>query len=288
MDYFFYNTDARALSEQPRPRFPVLIEGGFAAVGGDRKKYGEQLGHLAPDDLVLMYENGVGIVAVGRVRERWDGVSHTTPRYYRPAELCGLDGAEHEYRIAVEWFLDLTNSPIGIEHMRERFGYKPGATVTRGTIHRIVKQRGEVAGLIEESQALLSLLPGEVARPAAYIEGATRCVSVNAYERSREAIVECKARRGTRCIVCGFDFGAVYGAEFAGFIHVHHLRPLSEIGEQYEVDPVADLCPVCPNCHAIIHHGGRLRHPDEVKQLVARQRLAEPDAAPNAAQIGFC
>jgi hypothetical protein len=24
MDYFFYNTDARALTEQPRPRFRVL------------------------------------------------------------------------------------------------------------------------------------------------------------------------------------------------------------------------------------------------------------------------
>src|SRR5262249_59588832 len=120
----------------------------------------------------------------GRVRERWDGVSHTTPRYYRPTELSGLDVAPHEYRVAVEWFLDLTKSPIGIEQMRERFGYKPGATVTRGTIDRIVRQREAVARLIEESQASLSLLPGEVARPSLYVEGTTRRISVNAYERS--------------------------------------------------------------------------------------------------------
>src|SRR5262249_62344989 len=113
--------------------------------------------------------------------------------------------------------------------------------------------------------ASLSLLPGEVARLSLYVEGTTRRISVNAYERSREAVLECKARRGTRCIVCGFDFGAVYGDEFVGFIHVHHLRPLSEIGEEYEVDPVADLCPVCPNCHAVIHHGGRLRSVEEVR-----------------------
>jgi predicted HNH restriction endonuclease len=28
---------------------------------------------------------------------------------------------------------------------------------------------------------------------------------------------------------------------------------LSEIGGEYIVDPVADLRPVCPNCHAVLH-----------------------------------
>jgi 5-methylcytosine-specific restriction protein A len=28
---------------------------------------------------------------------------------------------------------------------------------------------------------------------------------------------------------------------------------LAEIGEEYEVDPVNDLIPICPNCHAMIH-----------------------------------
>ncbi len=31
------------------------------------------------------------------------------------------------------------------------------------------------------------------------------------------------------------------------------LRPISQIGEDYEVDPIEDLRPVCPNCHAVIH-----------------------------------
>ncbi len=33
-----------------------------------------------------------------------------------------------------------------------------------------------------------------------------------------------------------------------GFIHVHHLKPLSEVGYEYRVDPIRDLRPVCPNC----------------------------------------
>jgi hypothetical protein len=271
MDYFFYNTDANALSAQPRPRYSTLIDGSFAAVGGDRQQFGEQLGKLAPDDVLLMYENSVGVVAVGRVREEWDGVSHTRPRYYEPSEMGGLTGGAFEYRIAVEWFLDLSGAPVDIEQLRERLGYTP-----RGTVRRIVEHRAEAGRIIEEALAGLSLLPGEVARPALYVEGATRQITINAYERSKEAVQQCKAARGTACAACGIDFGAVYGAEFAGFIHVHHLRPLAEAGGEYTVDAVTELCPVCPNCHAVIHYGGRLRSIDEVRQLLARQRHAEP------------
>ena len=44
-----------------------------------------------------------------------------------------------------------------------------------------------------------------------------------------------------------------YGEVAEGLIHVHHLRSLSEVGEEYIVDPIADLRPVCPNCHAVLH-----------------------------------
>jgi len=54
-------------------------------------------------------------------------------------------------------------------------------------------------------------------------------------------------------VVCGIDFGKTYGRFAKGFIHVHHLRELSTVGEGYEVDPIADLRPVCPNCHAMLH-----------------------------------
>ncbi|MDJ0530571.1 MAG: HNH endonuclease, partial [Microcystis sp. M53600_WE12] len=66
------------------------------------------------------------------------------------------------------------------------------------------------------------------------------------------------------CFVCGFDFSKVYGELGDGFIHVHHLRPLSEIKQQYRVDPINDLRPVCPNCHAMIH---RRTPPLSIKEL---------------------
>jgi 5-methylcytosine-specific restriction protein A len=49
------------------------------------------------------------------------------------------------------------------------------------------------------------------------------------------------------------DFGKRYGRLGLGFIHVHHLVPISAIGSEYRVDPLADLVPVCPNCHAMLH-----------------------------------
>jgi hypothetical protein len=32
-----------------------------------------------------------------------------------------------------------------------------------------------------------------------------------------------------------------------------HRRELASMSEEYEVDPIKDLRPVCPNCHAILH-----------------------------------
>jgi 5-methylcytosine-specific restriction endonuclease McrA len=269
MDYFFYNTDARAIIEQPRPRFRVLIDQGFAAVGGDRQRFGKQLDQFAEDDILLMYENGVGVVAIGRVQERWDRVSHNKPLYYTAAEMEQLTGGAYEYRIAVDWFFDLSHSPIGVAEVRKRLGYTP-----RGAVRRIVEQRAEVARMIEELRAARSFLPEEIAEPTLYVEGASRQVSVNAYERNPEARRRCIEHYGTKCCICGVSFGAVYGAEAEGYIHVHHIRPLSEVGGEYVVDPVEDLRPVCPNCHAVLHLGGRCRTIDEVRQLLEQQRHA--------------
>lgn len=96
-------------------------------------------------------------------------------------------------------------------------------------------------------------LPEEVSNPEKYIEGASRTIAVNAYERSRKARDACIRHYGAICVVCGFNFTDRYGAIGEGLIHVHHLIPLSEIQKQYKLDPVKDLRPVCPNCHAVIH-----------------------------------
>jgi 5-methylcytosine-specific restriction protein A len=97
------------------------------------------------------------------------------------------------------------------------------------------------------------VLPEEVTEPEKCFEGALKKISINAYERNSKARNACIKHYGATCVVCGFNFEKVYGAIGAGFIHVHHLVPLSEVKSVYELDPIEDLRPVCPNCHAIIH-----------------------------------
>ena len=98
-------------------------------------------------------------------------------------------------------------------------------------------------------------------------EGAAQKRFVNGYERNPLARQVCIKKYGTACCVCGFSFGATYGPAVEGLIHVHHLRQLSSIGRSYEIDPIADLRPVCPNCHAVIH--SRPRQPYTIPEVQA-------------------
>jgi 5-methylcytosine-specific restriction protein A len=86
-----------------------------------------------------------------------------------------------------------------------------------------------------------------------FVEGASARVVVNAYERDAGARDACLDHHGHDCSVCGFDFFATYGDIGRGFIHVHHLTPISKRQGRYKIDPVEELRPVCPNCHAMLH-----------------------------------
>lgn len=84
-------------------------------------------------------------------------------------------------------------------------------------------------------------------------EGALVKVMANKYERNQKARRECVAQKGYKCLVCGCDFETTYGEIGKGFIHVHHVVPISSIGKEYELDVDKDLVPVCPNCHYMLH-----------------------------------
>ena len=104
------------------------------------------------------------------------------------------------------------------------------------------------------------------------IEGAKKQITVNKYERDPKAKKICKdyyMKRDGRitCQVCGFDFGKVYGPDYANIVEVHHIVPISEIGKEYVLDPIKDLIPVCPNCHTVIHANGGISI-DNLKKLL--------------------
>jgi 5-methylcytosine-specific restriction enzyme A len=115
-------------------------------------------------------------------------------------------------------------------------------------------------------------LAGEVIDSQRYPEGATQRITVTIYERNREARGICIRHYGLDCMVCGFNFQQTYGEVGATFIHVHHLKPLSEIGREYTLDPIQDLQPVCPNCHAMLHRKTPPYSIEELRELLCRRQ----------------
>ncbi len=99
-----------------------------------------------------------------------------------------------------------------------------------------------------------------------YEEGNVIPMYVNRYERNQKAKNICIKHYGAFCQGCGFDFGKVYGAYANGFIHVHHLKPLSEINKTYLVDPIKDLIPLCANCHSAVHLSKPILTIDKLKK----------------------
>jgi 5-methylcytosine-specific restriction enzyme A len=97
------------------------------------------------------------------------------------------------------------------------------------------------------------LYPDDLEPGKKYAEGAKKQIRVNAYERNSKARAACLSHHGYDCSVCGFNFESRYGPLGREFIHVHHLNPLALTDGEYKLDAVADLRPVCPNCHAMLH-----------------------------------
>lgn len=105
------------------------------------------------------------------------------------------------------------------------------------------------------------------------LEGAVVQVTSNKYERDPKLRDKCirhyKKKDGRLCCqACEMDFVSKYGKKLGkGFIHVHHKFPLSLGGGQHSVDPINDLVPLCPNCHAMIHRGAG-KEPLELGKLI--------------------
>lgn len=103
-----------------------------------------------------------------------------------------------------------------------------------------------------------------------YTEGALTQIIVNKYERNIKARRKCLEAYGYTCKICGENLEDKYGDLGKDFIHVHHIIPLNEIKEEYDLDPLTDLIPICPNCHAIIHRKNPAYTPNEIKAILRK------------------
>jgi hypothetical protein len=128
----------------------------------------------------------------------------------------------------------------------------------------------------ERTTTNLFLTEGEVPGTASsgsedgnYTEGRRVAVLVERIERDPKARLKCIEHYGARCRVCQFDFEERYGSIGRGFIHVHHHRvQLAITRGSHKVDPIRDLIPLCPNCHAMVHSQREMLSVEELMQIV--------------------
>ena len=77
-------------------------------------------------------------------------------------------------------------------------------------------------------------------------------------ERNRSLIRRAKRKWGQEqkegicCSICSFSFLEVYGRIGEGFIEAHHTESISSLALDTVVH-IADLVPICSNCHSMIH-----------------------------------
>lgn len=241
-----------------------LITTGFQNKEGDQ---GEKiLKRYKKNDFIIAYANKYGALGVLQVID---------PESYRLVTKTNISSSfesSHRHWLSVQWLYAVENLGDGVpfKEFHENFGlYFPRRTSQEikevdGAKKLIQHLRGR--GSIPNLQAL----PEEITNPSGYIEGASQSITVNAYERNGEARRACIEHYGCKCAVCGFDFQMTYGEIGEGYINVHHIKPLASIKSEYIVNPIADLRPVCPNCHAIIHRSTPPFTIDEVREMLGK------------------
>lgn len=118
--------------------------------------------------------------------------------------------------------------------------------------------------------SLADIVPIEddTAQSIGYSEGDVERTEVNRYERNPLNRKLCLEAKGYTCAVCGMNFEKVYGDIGYHYIHVHHIVPVSKIGPGYIIDPIKDLVPVCPNCHAMLHRKTPPYLPEELREIM--------------------
>ena len=244
--------------------------------------------HEALFSLLLSYRNGIRLIM------------KMQPQRYSANMVRAMGSAEDEKKVSFAAFSStMINDGAKIDFSINENTYNPARPETwpadwnrvslRATVMPVKMTAEDVPDYKNETQkwgtiftgmvlSLLDIVPLNIAdepddQPdlalAGYEEGKKVRFLSNRYERNPINRYICLQNKGYTCSVCGFNFEKQYGEIGKSFIHVHHVIPVSKMGEGYVVDPIKDLVPVCPNCHAMIHRTDPPMTIEELKSRIA-------------------
>jgi putative restriction endonuclease len=114
--------------------------------------------------------------------------------------------------------------------------------------------------------------PERFPNESGFVEGARKEKLHHGHERNSTVIRLAKQFAWQRdetlpCEVCEFSFIKKYGELGDKFIEAHHKKPVAGLkpGQRTRVE---DIALVCPNCHRMLHCGGKTRTIEDLKKLL--------------------
>lgn len=209
--------------------------------------------------IIQLGRKGNGLFASGYIvsdpflASHWSGEEKLVPRVYIEFDVL-FDPFEHE-RLTVE--------RLEAEVSRQQDWTPRRSGITIQEQHVPALELLWIRFLIESN-----INERDVKGSGSFLEGQSYTALQTLYERNPYARQKCIEHYGYSCCVCDFNFQEEYGAIGKQFIHVHHIKPVSMMGQSYYVDPIQDLRPVCPNCHAMLHKKYPPYLIDELKKIM--------------------
>lgn len=165
------------------------------------------------------------------------------------------------FEVTGDYVFDNKNSILGYSHQRP-------ATLTDIDPQELWLASDSSVAEGENVRWTLSKCKGtKKAEKIVFYEGRRYSVSSTAIERDATARKRCIEHFGYSCQVCSINFGEVYGEIGENYIHVHHRVDIAHTDGEHIIDPIRDLIPLCPNCHAMIHTEKPSMSIEEIKNI---------------------
>ena len=193
---------------------------------------------------------------------------------YQSLRKQGENKFRYSYlQMLIDNFSDLDSKQIqkSVNKVLKKAGFQPNYS-TENYAYTLVKAY--------QDRTSFFLSQGELASPQSaqfrtsdFSEGERSPVLVERIERDGRARQACIDHYGAICHACHFNFEKVYGLLGSGFIHVHHHRiQLATTEGKHSVDPISDLIPLCPNCHAMVHRSRNMLAVEEIVRMMEANR----------------
>ena len=267
MRIFFVNTDA--VSFEGVSRHDEWLSRGVVVTGGETR-YRDALSRVPERALVLVYVNGLGIVAVG------EAVSAEVLDVRPPETISPSESLEFHKRVA--WLHDLRANPIGRNELIDLLGQGPLQAVqevSSGKDALLRRLRLLPAIHTTDSQAYARLSStlrsyGQVDRPAGTASPRRTESKITQIYRDPKVRAWTLQRAQGCCELCSLP--APFVDEYQEpYLESHHITTLAAGGP----DSPENTSALCANCHRELHFGAERMVKSERLRAIILAKEAE-------------